>query len=588
MTDLARLDVSEENDVFTVRHHGRQAARLLGFDQQDQIRIATALSEVSRDVLDPGGGGSIVLAVDRATTSLRVSVTSRLPQLTCVGDGLPAGARGAARLMDGVDIDDARRTVRLVKKLPAGSRADQEKLASVRKQLFASGAGSPLDELRAQNQQLLAALEELRDRQEELSRLNHELEETNRGVMAMYEELSRELEETNRGVVALYAELDDRTAELEQVSRSKSRFLSSISHELRTPINSVNALATLLLDADSEPVTDEQRRQVQLIRSSASSLLQMVNELLDLAKAESGRLEPAPSIVDLCSVLAHLRGTFRPLVRDGVRLDIPEPEQAAKIETDEALLRQVLGNLLSNAVKFTEHGEVSLVSRVQESGQHLEITVADTGIGIPIEEQSRIFEEFYQVRGPLQAGRRGTGLGLAYVKTVMEVLDGTVGLISEPGTGTAVTLTLPLRWSALGASSPASEPVPEDREVCLGSVLVVDDDQSFRQALRGMLQGMVGRVIEARDGHEALDAVRSGPDAVFLDLRLPGVDGVEVLTRMGEDPELRSIPVVIVSSSDLTLPEHARLPAAARISKAAIDRDKVRDVLRRISEGPHR
>ena len=585
MTELARLDVSVESDVFTVRRHGREVAMLLGYDEHNQVRIATALSEISRDVLEAGGGGSIALGVDQVTASLAVSVVSHRPLLSCASDGWTAGVSGARRLMDGLDMDPTGREVRLVKKLPAVGRADDEHLESIRARLFDSGRGSPLDELRVQNEQLLATLEQLSGRQEDLFRLNQELEETNRGVMAMYEELSSELEETNRGVVALYAELDDRTAQLEQVSQSKSRFLSSISHELRTPINSVNALAGLLLDADSDPLTGEQRHQVELIKSSASGLLQMVNELLDLAKAESGRLEPVPAVVDLRSVFADLRGAFRPLVSAGVRLEIAEPEQVLTVETDEALLRQVLGNLLSNSVKFTESGVVSMVSRLMESGQHLEITVADSGVGIPSEEQDRIFEEFYQVRGPRQVGRRGTGLGLAYVKRVMEVLEGTVGLASEPGHGTTVTLTLPLHWPALGAADGATGPA---EDVHLDSVLVVDDDPSFRQALRGLLQGVAGRVIEAGDGTEALTALESRPDAVFLDLRMPGLDGPEVLARMGEDPELRSIPVVIVSSSDVTLPQYACLPAAARISKVGIDRVSVRDVLSRISKGVHR
>ncbi len=175
---------------------------------------------------------------------------------------------------------------------PVGGR----ELEQLRIDLARVIVASPLDELRSQNLELVTTLEDLRAKQEDLGRLNDELEETNRGVMAMYSQLSVELEETNRGVVALYAELDERGVQLHHASEAKSRFLASVSHELRGPLNAIRGLAGLLQEPDSEPLTDGQTHQVRLIGSSADELLGLVNGLLDLAKAESGSsvLNPYP------------------------------------------------------------------------------------------------------------------------------------------------------------------------------------------------------------------------------------------------------------------------------------------------------
>ena len=180
-----------------------------------------------------------------------------------------------------------------------------------------------------QNQQLIAALDEVRAQRDDLARLNAELEETNRGVMALYHQLSDELEETNRGVVALYAELDERSAQLRAASEAKTRFLANVSHELRAPVTAIIGLGRLLTDSSSDPLTEEQSRQVELIRGSAADLLALVNDLLDLAKAEAGRLEPNWSDVDLKAVFGQLRGTLRPLVtRPDVELVVEEPTVA--------------------------------------------------------------------------------------------------------------------------------------------------------------------------------------------------------------------------------------------------------------------
>lgn len=579
--ELARFGLGAEADVFTVRHWAREIAAELGFEEQDQVRLATAVSEVGREVVGAGAGGGAVFGLDGKDRVLEIAFTSRRP-LPGQAAG-SSGLGGAARLVDVLEIapSGSGTAVRLRKDLAASEARTDFDVEVFRGRLARARPVSALDELRDQNARLLAALDEVTARQAELVRLNEEISETNHGVMAMYAQLSDELDETNRGVVALYAELDKRTVEVQEASEAKSRFLRSVSHELRAPLTSMVALTGLLAEPDGDPLTAEQQHQVTLVASAARELLGLVNELLDLARAESGRLAPEVAPVELRPLFGELRGAFRPLAPAGVTLEVTEPVDVPSVETDRSLLAQVLRNLLSNAVKFTERGRVALAARPAASGQHVELSVTDTGIGIAPDDQDKVFEEFFQVRGPRQALQRGSGLGLPYVRRVVEALGGTVGLESEPGVGTRVTVVLPRRWLAGHATAAAAPPSHGRTGVKVGTVLVVDDDPTFRQVLRGMLQGVADRVVEAADGAEALAAAAAlRPDVVFLDLRMPVLDGGDVLSEMAVDPALWSVPVVVVTSADL----RGVVPAAigharASLSKADLSDERVAELL---------
>jgi len=444
--------------------------------------------------------------------------------------------------------------------------------------------GTPLDELSVQNQQLIAALDEVRAQRDDLARLNAELEETNRGVMAMYGQLSEELEETNRGVVALYAELDDKSVQLQEASKAKSRFFTAVSHELRTPVNSILALTRVLEEPDADPLSADQHHQVSLIASAASDLGELVNQLLDIAKAEAGRLEPEVELVDLSGLATELRGSLRALVdEERVALSVDVERGVPMVETDRGLLGQVLRNLLVNAVRFTEEGEIHLAVRLTEPAQHVEIDVTDTGIGIAPEHQERVFEEFFQVRGPLQTRSRGTGLGLAHSRRLVQALGGQLGLRNAPGEGSTFTVLLPVHWNAAMATETAmAPPAPAPAR----SVLIVDDDEGFRTALRGMLQGLSHRVSEASGGWEALAVMEaSRPDVVFLDLRMPDLDGAGVLARMAIEPGLRDVPVVIVTSVELGIDIPASLGRAhTLLAKAEVTHERVAGVLAGLDE----
>jgi signal transduction histidine kinase len=295
----------------------------------------------------------------------------------------------------------------------------------------------------AQNEHLLSALEETRAHRDELARLNAELEETNRGVMALYTQLSGELEETNRGVVALYAELDEKSAQLRAASEAKTRFLANVSHELRAPVTAIIGLARLLEDPASDPLTDEQHHQIALISHSSGDLLRLVNDLLNLAKAESGTIEPEWTEVDLRPVFGELRGTLRAMAtHPDVQLVVIDPEPPAVVRSDAVLLAQVLRNLLHNGLKFTVSGEVRMTA--EPDADTWVLRVSDTGVGIPEVLHDRIFEEFYQVSGRSPTGATGTGLGLPYARRLVTLLGGTLTVDSEPGEGSTFTVRLPV------------------------------------------------------------------------------------------------------------------------------------------------
>ncbi|GAA4469337.1 ATP-binding protein [Phytohabitans houttuyneae] len=440
---LAQMALRVEHDIFLIRQRGREVAAAVGLDNQDQIRFATALSEVGRQVLALGDGADVTFHAEPTTLWVHLVTRRQISE----ADLLAGPAAAAHRLVDALRVDVTDVTmVRMSRHLPTtAERLTTERVDQLRLDLARLLPGSPLDELMSQNSQLVEALDKVRAQRDELARLNEELAETNRGVLALYNQLSEELEETNRGVVALYAELDEKTAQLRAASESKSRFLANVSHELRAPVTAIIGLTRLLADSPAAPLVADQTTQVDLIRGSATDLLALVNDLLDLAKAEAGRLEPQWADVELRVVFGQLRGTLRAVTNNpDVELVVDDPVPPLVIHTDEVLLAQVLRNLLVNALKFTAAGQVAMRARSGPDGL-VELVVADTGVGIPADQQERIFEEFYQVPGTIAAPRTGTGLGLPYARRLVNLLGGTLRVDSEPGRGSVFTITLPER-----------------------------------------------------------------------------------------------------------------------------------------------
>ena len=455
---LTFLDLRDDRDIVLARQRARVVASRLGFESQDQIRIATAVSEVARHAIrggglvrveflvegDPGSGLAIKVIAPRSDPDgSSDEVEPHELARFAAADGSFDGAR---RMMDAFELvptPDSRFTITMSKWLPKRSRPMTTPVTGqLADELAKIPPSSPVDELLRQNRDLLRVLDDLRNRELELAQLN------------------RELEDTNRGVVALYTELDERANSLKAANELKTRFLSNVSHEFRTPLTSVLSMARLLIDGSDGPLNGEQERQVRYILRAAHDLLVMVNDLLDLARIEAGRDEVVVSEVPLPEFFGVMRGMLRPLLPGDSPVELifeVEPE-VTPMHTDEGKLAQIVRNLVSNALKFTERGEVRVRATPGTQGSVV-IAVTDTGIGIDPKDFERIFEEFGQVDSPLQRKSKGTGLGLPLAQRLTQLLGGKLAVTSQPGRGTTFTATLPTvyprpNWAPASASHP--------------------------------------------------------------------------------------------------------------------------------------
>ncbi len=545
---LGSLDIRAETDVLTARRLARALAESLGFDTTDQVRIATAISELGRVVGGAGATAAVDFGVDQHEhPTLVISARPDRPVIPSTPVTGVTGLVAIRRLMDGVVLaDDNTITMtktRVVSQRPHSTRT----LAHIRAELAQPSPPSPMEELRNQHDELLRALHELQSKQDELVRLNDELQET------------------NRGVVALYAELDERGEQLRAANDAKSRFLANVSHELRSPLNSINGLATLLRDPQSDPLTPAQDNQVRLIAAATNELLDAVNGLLDIARAEAGQIQPDLTTVDVAGLVADMRTTLRTLTPPGVDLVVHVPDDLGPVVTDGVLLTQLARNLISNALKFTEAGQVVVTVAAQrvDHADYIDIEVTDTGIGIAPEHHDLVFEEFYRVPGHLQVRAHSTGLGLPYARRVATALGGSLTLTSTPGQG-----------STFRARVRNHQPDGAELGARLSSVLIGDDDPACREMLRGLLTTVADVVVEAIDADAVLAALTDAtPDLLLLDLRMPGGGGARVLSEIDEHQEWHDLAVVVISSSSVELGElRRRRPGLLTLDKAVLDR----------------
>jgi signal transduction histidine kinase len=259
--------------------------------------------------------------------------------------------------------------------------------------------------------------------------------------------LQSELAETNKGVVALYAELDDSAAQLREAADLKSRFLSYMSHEFRTPLASITSIADILIAGMDGPLTAEQQRQLQFVRGSVRELTEMVDDLLDLAKVDAGRISISPEWFEMVDLFSALRGMFKPIVGTGnVSLIFEEATDIPQIYSDDKKLSQILRNFISNALKFTTEGEVRVTARPVGGGM-VEFAVSDTGIGIAQDHLPALFSDFVQIDTRIQKRLRGTGLGLSLAKKFAILLGGNVAVTSEVGRGSRFSVLIPTRYT---------------------------------------------------------------------------------------------------------------------------------------------
>ena len=361
-----------------------------------------------------------------------------------------------------------------------------------------------------------------------------------------------EKREFAESLAASNQELELRNREVQRATQMKSKFLASMSHELRTPLNAIVGFSDLLAEQTAGELNDKQKRFVNHIKEGSAHLLQLINDILDLSKIEAGLLEIRCENFQVRDALPEVLSTIRPLamaktihVQQNLETDLP-------VYADRVRFKQILYNLLSNAVKFTPKG-----GRIEidcfESADQISLSVTDTGIGIQPEDQKVVFEEFRQVEGKPGAVNEGTGLGLAITKRLVEQQGGKISLSSEPGKGSRFTFTLPA-GTVISRSTPASLPksLPATTSGNSGKplILVVDDEISARELLASYLNSEY-RIAFAESGVEAIEkAGQLRPDAITLDLAMPGGSGLDALVTLRKTPETANIPLIIVSIVD--------------------------------------
>ncbi|MBN8419731.1 MAG: response regulator [Verrucomicrobia bacterium] len=426
------------------------------------------------------------------------------------------------------------------------------------------------EELRVSNEELEEQSRVLKLTQTQLEHQQAELEQNNLQLEAQ----TRLLEVQKNNLLQAKQGLEAQARIVEQASHYKSAFLANMSHELRTPLNSVLILAQLLAENRDGNMSEEQIKYARTIQGSGNDLLGLINDVLDLAKIEAGRMDIKPQHVGIRGLLEGLRRQFEPVAdKRGLKLELKTlPDAPDGLETDQQRLDQILRNLLSNALKFTEKGSVTVEVGGIEDGR-VAFHVRDTGIGISPAQQEMIFEPFSQGDDTTSRKYGGTGLGLSISRELARLLGGEIRLSSEPGQGSTFTLVLPpvvdvsqtqmlpLEAPAMPAPSPkqAAKPaapvIPDDREHLTPglkkAILVVEDDQNFAQVLADIAREQNFQCLITTSAESAVDLARQHlPAAVVLDIGLPDGSGLLVLEQLKSDARTRHIPVHVVSGSD--------------------------------------
>lgn len=463
-------------------------------------------------------------------------------------------------------------------------------------------------ELEEQAQALRASEESLQAQQEELRVINEELEAQAR----LLADQRNELLDKNEALNASQQVLEDKTRALELSSKYKSEFLSTMSHELRTPLNSILILSNSLADNKHGNLNEKQVEHARVINSAGSDLLTLINDILDIAKVEEGKMQLTVEPLATSELADHFRRSFEHVAQHkGIALNVSvQPDAPAMLFSDRQRLEQVLRNFFSNALKFTHQGSVSLdislapadirFNRIKpDAGPVVAFAIRDTGIGVPKDKQDIIFEAFQQADGTTSRKYGGTGLGLTISREFSHLLGGEVQLFSEgEGTGCTFTLYLPVGTAAAdtdtsaaalppdlppaGAASPRANPESGAQK----SLIIIEDDENFADVLAELAGDFGFRPVVAHDGERGIEMVRqTRPDAVILDIGLPGIDGWGVLETLKNDERTRDIPVHCFSGRD----EKAKamtLGAIAYYQKPAT-LDQIREAFSQIETGTH-
>ncbi|OGQ89054.1 MAG: hypothetical protein A2512_01690 [Deltaproteobacteria bacterium RIFOXYD12_FULL_56_24] len=426
------------------------------------------------------------------------------------------------------------------------------------------------EELAATNEELEAQANALKESGLRLQEQQDELRVTNEELTLQAQILEEEQGKTlkkNSELETVQTELEEKAAALTLASQYKSDFLANMSHELRTPLNSLLLLSRDLMDNRGGNLTKEQVESAGVIQRSGKDLLSLINDILDLAKIEAGRMDLLLEEVTLQELTDSLKMRFLPQFRQkGVELGIWLAEGTPEtIATDQQRLEQILNNLLANALKFTDQGKVDLTFS-PENTEALLIQVRDTGIGIPADKLKGIFDSFSQAESGISRRYGGSGLGLAIARNLAGLLGGSIEVESEVGAGSTFTLRLPYHRQSQAVPAPLTAPFAESKPVYAPlqgpaidddradlipgerAILIIEDDQTFASILRDVCREAGFKAICAASGEEGLILARQlAPTAIILDLRLPDINGWQVLKSLKGDPDLRHIPVHIIT-----------------------------------------
>ncbi|MBW2330704.1 MAG: response regulator [Deltaproteobacteria bacterium] len=449
---------------------------------------------------------------------------------------------------------------------------------------------------------------DLQEKNEVLAVQNEELQAQNEEIQAQSEELRSQAEELAVGK----KQLEEKTRMARDADRLKSEFLSNMSHELRTPLNALLGMSRLLSTGTPGEINEKQRGYLNVIEKSGTSLLDLMNDILDLSRIESGVMEIDREEISLKSFITDVAATVSLPVKEKNLILTLDIEEGLSLYSDADKLDHIISNLLENAIKFTEEGEICISAKEQkfEGRDMVAISVRDTGTGISKEALTYIFEPFRQVDGSITRKHGGTGLGLSICKKLVNLLNGKIDVISEAGKGSTFTVTIPKdirskfgvkeeEWkekvkeafvSGIGAQPEEGYPGDQPaKDRAMKDILLIDDDPTVIRELKIILKEENYRLRVAFDGSEGLQKMKEQTsDLLLLDLRMPGMDGFDMLEELKKNRDWKNIPIIILTAADLAEEEKSRLTGNVKavITKGKIDRQVLFSSIQEILRGP--